>query len=76
MCVCVPPAPREALLRPQAMRFAQMDADGGGSVSFAELVRFRQRQIDLVERKQGGLYRAEDRAHAARMEAMRAKAAR
>ena len=23
----------------EAMRFAQMDADGGGSVSFAELVR-------------------------------------
>jgi hypothetical protein len=25
----------------EAMRFAQMDADGGGSVSFAELVRLR-----------------------------------
>ena len=29
----------------EAMRFAQMDADGGGSVSFAELVRLRQRQL-------------------------------
>ena len=38
----------------EAMRFAQMDSDGGGTVSFSELVRFHQRQLDLAERMQRG----------------------
>ena len=31
-------------------RFAQIDADGDGRVTFDELVRYRQRQIDFAER--------------------------
>ena len=31
-------------------RFAQIDSDGDGRVTFDELVRYRQRQIDFAER--------------------------
>ena len=31
-------------------RFAQIDADGDGTVTFDEVVRYRQRQIDFAER--------------------------
>ena len=31
----------------EAMALLQMDADGNGTVSFAELVRYRQRQLEL-----------------------------
>jgi len=37
-----------------ALRFAQMDADGDGAIGFAEVVRYRQRQLDLAQRMQRG----------------------
>ena len=38
----------------EALRVAQMNGEGSGSIGFAEVVRYRQRQVDLAQRMQKG----------------------